>query len=243
MKRDPGGLVELPLASYCTTTRDPPLHASTRLALVTSVRLLQDGLTRLLRDQDPSLTVDAVCPDATLVSRLIALAPDVVLVDIATLRGRFASRLRDVVPASCIVVFAVDEAEDDLLACAEIGVAGFVPCDASVDELLAAVSCAQRGERYCSPRLAALIFERLTSIVRGMTFDRLSLTSRQLQIVRLIEEGLSNKEIARNLCIEVSTVKNHVHNLLGKLQVQHRWQAPGVALPDGRSRRPARSSA
>jgi two-component system, NarL family, nitrate/nitrite response regulator NarL len=140
--------------------------------------------------------------------------------------------VRDALPASRTVVFAVDEVEEDLLACAEVGVAGFVGRDASVEELLDAVASAQRGELHCPPRLASLMFHRLTALVGGGT-DRLSLTSRQIQIVRLIEAGLSNKEIARQLSIEVSTVKNHVHNVLGKLRVNHRWQAPAVALPTG----------
>ena len=214
-------------------TRDEQPRVAIRLALVTSVRLLQDGLAHLLRDRDRSLRVETIDPDASLESRLLSFSPDVVLVDIVTLRRGVAGRVRDAIPATRTVVFAVDEVEEDLLACAEVGVAGFVGRDASVEELLDAVASAQRGELHCPPRLASLMFRRLTAIVTGGAVDRLSLTSRQVQIVRLIEEGLSNKEIARQLSIEVSTVKNHVHNVLGKLRVAHRWQAPALALPAG----------
>ena len=221
--------VETTFAPFTSSARETAARPAVRIALVTAVRLLQEGLTRLLRDRDHSLGVEAVSPDASLVARLAALDPDVVLVDIATLRtlrGVFARA----VPASRLVVFAVDEAEDDLLACAEAGVAGFVGREASVEELLAAIASAQRGELHCSPRVAALMFRRLTALVRH-DGEQLALTSRQLQIVQLIGKGLSNKEIARHLSIEVSTVKNHVHNLLGKLQVQHRWQAPFRVTP------------
>lgn len=217
------------------SSREEHLRVATRLAVVTSVRLLQDGLAHLLRDRDPALRVSTIYPDDSLESQLLAFAPDVVLVDIVTLRRGIAGRVRDTIPASRTVVFAVDEVEEDLLACAEVGVAGFVGRDASVEELLDAVASAQRGELHCPPRLASLMFRRLTALVTGGSADRLSLTSRQIQIVRLIEAGLSNKEIARQLSIEVSTVKNHVHNVLGKLRVTHRWQAPGVALPAGMS--------
>ena len=212
------------------------MRVAIRLALVTSVRLLQDGLAHLLRDRDPSLRVETIYPDDSLEPRLLTFAPDVVIVDIVTLRRGVAGRVRDALPATRTVVFAVDEVEDDLLACAEVGVAGFVGRDASVEELLDAVASAQRGELHCPPRLASLMFRRLTAIVTGGG-DRLALTSRQLQIVRLIEAGLSNKEIARRLSIEVSTVKNHVHNVLGKLRITHRWQAPAVALPAGMTAR------
>ena len=220
---------------------DHQTGVGTRLALVTSLRLLEEGLARLLRERDATLRVDTLFPDDSLASRLVALAPDVVLVDIVTLRRGVAGRVREAVPGARVVVFAAEEVEEDLLACAEAGVAGFVAREAPVEELLDAVASARRGELHCSPRIAALMFGHLTAMVRGAAggagVDRLSLTSRQLQIVRLIEEGLSNKEIARQLSIEVSTVKNHVHNVLGKLQVQHRWQAPGVVLPTARAPR------
>jgi len=232
MNADRFQLVESPSTFRASPTRDAP-RVAIRLALVTSVRLLQDGLAHLLRDRDSSLRVETIYPDDSLESRLLAFAPDVILVDIVTLRRGVAGRVRDTLPASRTVVFAVDEVEEDLLACAEVGVAGVVGRDASVEELLDAVASAQRDELHCPPRLASLMFRRLTAMVTGGNVDRLSLTSRQTQIVRLIETGLSNKEIARQLSIEVSTVKNHVHNLLGKLRVAHRWQAPAVALPPG----------
>ena len=221
--------VETTFAPFTPAARGADSRTGTRIALVTGVRLLQEGLARLLRDRDPLLTVDAVMPDGAIAARLAPLAPDVVLVDIATLRA-LRGALQEAVPASRLVVFAVDEAEDDLLACAEAGVAGFVGREASVEELLAAIASAQRGELHCSPRVAALIFRRLTALVRH-DGEQLALTIRQRQIVQLIEQGLSNKEIARHLSIEVSTVKNHVHNVLGKLQVQHRWQAPFRVAP------------
>lgn len=232
MNADRSPFVESPPTLRAPPTRDEQPRVAIRLALVTLVRLLQDGLAHLLRDRDPSLHVETIHPDDSLESRLLAFAPDVVLVDIVTLRRGIAGRVRDALPAARTVVFAVDEVEEDLLACAEVGVAGFVGRDASVEELLDAVASAQRGELHCPPHLASLMFRRLTALVGGGT-DRLSLTSRQVEIVRLIEAGLSNKEIARKLSIEVSTVKNHVHNVLGKLRVNHRWQAPAVALPAG----------
>lgn len=228
--------VEIHSASRASSTREAHAADTIQLALVTPVRLLQEGLAHLLRERGHSLRVEAIYPDDALVPRLLAIAPDVILVDIVAVRQGVVRRVHEAMPASRVVVFAVEEVEADLLACAEVGVAGFVARDASVEELFAAIASAQRGELHCSPRIAALMFGRLTAMARGGITDRLSLTGRQLEIVRLIEEGLSNKEIARQLSIEVSTVKNHVHNVLGKLQVQHRWQAPGVALPVTRAR-------
>jgi DNA-binding NarL/FixJ family response regulator len=135
--------------------------------------------------------------------------------------------LRERRPGTPIVGFGVEEVEGEVLACAEAGLAGYVPCDASLDDLVMRIQSVFRGELMCPPRIAASLFRRLESASANAApaATALALTSREREVLTLIGGGLSNKEIAGRLNIEVSTVKNHVHNLLEKLQVTSRAQA------------------
>jgi DNA-binding NarL/FixJ family response regulator len=118
------------------------------------------------------------------------------------------------------------DSEESVLAFAEAGIAGYVPREGSVQDLVDAVERAVRGELQCSPQLAGAIIRRLAwRAAAGSDFPRGPLTARETEIVRLIDQGLSNKEIAVRLGIEVATVKNHVHNLLEKLRVRRRAEA------------------
>src|SRR6185436_13278348 len=123
-----------------------------------------------------------------------------------------------------IVAFAVEETERDVLLCAEAGAAGYVACDGTMDDLVNTIHSVARGELLCSPRIAATLFRALHAQGSRPDGDRLALTltAREREIAPLIDRGLSNKEIAAHLRIEVATVKNHVHNLLEKLQVASR---------------------
>ena len=200
------------------------------VAVVTGVRLFREGLARLLGERVICHAFDAVMPDEALVSRILALRPDVILVDVATIRsGGLVRKLSECAAAARIVAFAVAECEEDMAMCVQLGVAGLVGRDASTEELLFAIEGARRGELHCSPRLASLLFGRLSLLTRGAFPPESRLTARQQEIVRLLEEGLTNKQIASRLGLTESTVKNHVHALLERLNVRHRWQAMAAA--------------
>src|SRR5262245_28521015 len=130
-------------------------------------------------------------------------------------------------PLVKIVALAVREDEQDLVTCAAAGVAGYVTRGASVDDLIQALDGVARGELLCSPQTAATLWRRLAAFARGDGAGEHAnlLTPREREIGTLLEAGLSNKEIAVRLGIEVATVKNHVHNVLEKLQVHRRAQA------------------
>jgi DNA-binding NarL/FixJ family response regulator len=108
--------------------------------------------------------------------------------------------------------------------------AGYVSREGSLHDLVAAIDSAARGEMLCTPRVAATLLRRVSSLAAerppAQPFARL--TNRQLEIVRLIEQGLTNKEIARRLCIELPTVKNHLHNIFEKLDVHRRGELASV---------------
>ena len=197
----------------------------TTLLIVTAVRFYREGLADVL-SRRPGLAVAATASERDEARRLAAsLRPDVVLLD-AALPGA-----RELVAAQPrTVVLAVEDDEDEVVGWAEAGAAGYVPRHASLDELAAAVEGAARGELHCSPRVAACIQRRLCELSlkvseRAAPVPAVQLTPREREIVELIGRGLSNKGIARHLGIGMATAKNHVHNILGKLQVEHREDA------------------
>lgn len=207
------------------------------VVVVTGVRLFREGLARLLGDRASCHALDAALPDDALAAELRAIRPDVVLVDVATVRSPGLMRMLAGCDAALrIVAFAVAESEEDVLACIEMGVAGLVGRDASLDDLLGAIEGARRGELRCPSRFASLLFGQLTTLNRTRQPAATRLTARQLEIVALLDQGLTNKQIAARLSLTESTVKNHVHGLLERLNVRHRWQAMAAA------RAPARSS-
>lgn len=129
-----------------------------------------------------------------------------------------------------VIAVGVPDKDEDILACIEtLGVVGYVSLDASLEDLIQNIRAVMRGETLCSARVASLAFERVSAFARQANPSRamrsvvMGLTRREAEIVRLIDDGLSNKEIATRLNIGVSTVKNHVHNILEKLQLRDRY--------------------
>jgi DNA-binding NarL/FixJ family response regulator len=137
-------------------------------------------------------------------------------------------------PATRVVVLGLPAGDQALLDCAEAGAAGYVSRDASLADLKAALQSAVLGELRCTPRDAAALLRRVALLAAqrsGPAPTGAALTQREVEIAGLIDGGLSNKEIARRLGIEVSTVKNHVHNILEKLQVHRRGEAVSQLRP------------
>jgi DNA-binding NarL/FixJ family response regulator len=136
-----------------------------------------------------------------------------------------------------LVGFGIAGGAEEVLACAEAGVTAFVDSNGTVHELVGAVESALRGELLCSPRITALLCDRLASLAGTRNEMTEPLTRREREIAALIAEGLSNKEIASDLRIGPATVKNHVHNILEKLKVRRRaavaalWREVAPAIP------------
>lgn len=205
------------------------LRATTVRALVASdIRLYREGLTDGLARSGRVEVVGTAADAGTAVAHARALAPDVVLVDLVM--AGWEDAVRAIVGGegdACVVVLGVREVEDEVIACAEAGVSGYVTREASLDELADIVESVARGESPCTPRISALLLRRVAETAsrsrEAAAADRL--TRREAEIVALIDEGLSNKQIAGRLSIELATVKNHVHSILEKLQVERRAEA------------------
>jgi DNA-binding NarL/FixJ family response regulator len=136
-------------------------------------------------------------------------------------------------PDARVIALNVPDDEAIVIACAEAGISGYVTEDSTLSDLVSAIECASRGELHCSPRVAATLVRRLASVSRGsLRVHVADLTAREREILELVAEGLSNKQIAARLHIGLATVKNHVHHILEKLQVQSRSAAAALLRGD-----------
>ena len=198
-----------------------------RLFVISDIRLYRDGLCEILGRRE-GIEVAGVAADvegAGVIIRRLRHTPDVALVDIAIPNGIEEVReLAEAIPALRILAITVPEHEGDVLACVESGAAGFVTRDASIEQLVDALEGIARGEALCSPRMTAALLRHVSELARERV-PAMPLTMREQEILRLIDDGLSNKQIGQHLCIELPTVKNHVHRIIEKLGVTNRTQA------------------
>jgi DNA-binding NarL/FixJ family response regulator len=214
-------------------------EGSVRVLVVSSVRLLQEAFVALLeRQRGVSVVGAANAPQA---ARLVEqVRPDVVLFD-ATREGDldFAKELGDPRSGAKVVAFGIAEPDAAVVTLAAAGISGYVRNDAAAEDVAGVLISAMRGELLCSPRAAATLCHQVALLSRTARTDgsAASLSKRELQIANLIDRGLSNKEIARSLGIQAATVKNHVHNILEKLQVHRRGEAAAClrTVPQERS--------
>lgn len=198
-----------------------------RVLVVAGIRLFREGLAQIL-DRREGLTVVGMARDsAEALARIRQLKPQIVLLDMADAESHAMAReFGNLTPQIRVVALGVTDVEGDVLACAEAGVAEYVPREGSVEDLIAAVKSAACGEVHCSPQQAGSLWRRLATLAANQQLaPAAELTRREREIVGLIDHDFSNKQIARQLGIEVATVKNHVHNLLDKLHVTTRAQA------------------
>ncbi|HWM01603.1 MAG TPA: response regulator transcription factor [Actinophytocola sp.] len=156
------------------------------------------------------------------------LEPNAVLVDLPMDEAhRLIISLRRVQPAIKIIALSVPETERAVVDWAYAGATACVTVDTALEELPALIEEVARGNVVGTPRVAGLLFRHLQVIGAGPNGDRAGpqLTERELRVLRLVAQGLSNKEIARALSIRLPTVKNHLQSIFGKLGVRRRTDA------------------
>jgi two-component system nitrate/nitrite response regulator NarL len=209
-----------------------------RVFIVSGISLYREGLSALLSGRDGIRVVGAAADGAEALRTLhrAKRPPDLVLLDMsATDSLATARRLGDELADSRVFAMTVPNRERDVVACAEAGVVGFVTADASLDQLVAALESVAHGELPGSPAVVAALFRRVADLAyeREQSEPLARLSSREREILALIAEGLTNKEIAERLYIELATVRNHVHSILGKLGVHTRTEAAALLQSSG----------
>jgi len=211
-----------------------------QVALLHRNRLFREGLAWVLAQQPHIAVVGSTATAAEMLREIEQLHPDVFVVGLA-LPGRAglgeARQIREACAGVRILMIGLPPLESDILACIEAGAAGYLLQEASLQDLFRSIRTVATGEALCSPKITGLLFSLIAEHAHER--ERLwagsvaHLTPRELEIIALIEEGLSNKEIAVRLRIEVPTVKNHVHNVLEKLQLDGRREVVRYAREHG----------
>lgn len=216
------------LSGQLESGRDP--LGGARILVVDDYALFRDHLAELLATRTAVLQV---AWDIWSLSAALRQGPlDLVLLNMATRDSE--SLLRVILQSSpSFKVIALGLSEDEetrIVACAESGVAGYHLRTESLEDLIHVIERVADGESACSPRIASILMRRLSALAgeRKPETKELVLTAREAQILRMVEMGLSNRDIAGQLCIAVHTVKNHVHSLLTKLGVSTRGEAAAL---------------
>ncbi len=220
---------------------------SANVLIVTEVRLYREGLERLFSDEPRINVVGNASSRVETVAAVSTLNPDIILIDMAMRESLIVvEQMANAVPCMKIVALGITEVDSEVIACAEAGISGYVTRQGSLRELVECVEASARGEFRCSQKMSAALLGRVKALASSPLNrePQSCLTRREAQILEFIDQGLSNKEIARGLKIEVSTVKNHIHNILEKLNVRSRGEASawmrrqyGSSPPTGPGRR------
>lgn len=199
-----------------------------RLLIASGIRFYVEGLSGLLPERGSVELVGSAFDWASALDELTRLRPDVLLVDASLPPHPDRLRvIRETAPSTKIVVMALPSAAEVVLDWVEAGADGYVPRDGSLTDLAEAIEAAARDEVCCSPKVAAELFRRLSSMAERLDEREAApdaLTSREREVAELIASGLSNKGISRQLGIAMSTTKNHVHSILSKLEMERRSQ-------------------
>ena len=206
-----------------------------RVLVVSDVRIVQEGLSAVLGARDEIDVVSTVEPRHAGI-QCARLQPQVVLFDAA--RRESVEYVRDVVtsaPECKVVAFGVHETDEEILPLAAAGTAGYVRAGVSSDDVVSVLERLMHDELPCSARAAASLYREVATLSRrggarteqsaAAAASTPSVSRRELEVARLIDRGLTHKQIARALGIEPATVKNHVHNLCEKLRVHRRGAA------------------
>jgi DNA-binding NarL/FixJ family response regulator len=205
-----------------------------RVLVVDDHKVVRQGL-RLLLDQEDDIEVVAECADGAAALRAVhALSPAVVLLDLFMAGQDGLSVLGQIKrdrPGTAVLMLTSSEADEHLLAAIRAGALAYLPKSAGVDQVVASVRAAARGESLLDPRIAARLVREVRETGAPRPVDQLS--PRELDVLRVLARGRSNRYIAKTLSISEDTVKAHVSSILSKLGLADRTQAAIFGLQQG----------
>jgi DNA-binding NarL/FixJ family response regulator len=236
----PSTLLALRLSEVTESAQQesPPELDAVRVLLVDDHDLFRTGLRTLLEEQGVQIVGEAA-NGTDAVRAVRELTPDVVVMDLNMpgMSGSDATRqIAAVAPLTRVLVLTISDQDADVLDAILSGACGYLLKDASIDELLRGIRAAAVGESLISPHIAAKVLQRVratTTAPGAATTIRSELSERELDVLKLIANGKDNADIAGELHISPKTVKNHISNILMKLQIENRIQAAVYAVRSG----------
>jgi two-component system, NarL family, nitrate/nitrite response regulator NarL len=194
--------------------------------IVSDIRLYRQGLAEMLARDGRLGAVSTASSIPAAKDALKAGRTYVVLLDMGMPESLDAVRtIATSGHLAKVVALGISETRHDVVGCAEAGARGYVCRESSLEELIEAVRSAADGELRCPPGIAAALMDSVAKLAARMIDPKAQLTSRELEIAELLDQGLANREIAGRLHIAVATVKVHVHNILDKLGTRRRAEA------------------
>ena len=208
-----------------------------RVMLVDDHDLFRTGLRNLLEEQGVHIVGEA-SEGATALNLVRELAPDVVVMDLNMpgMNGIEATQeIARLAPLTRVVVLTISDQDADVMDAILAGACGYLLKDSTIEDLMQGIRAASVGEALISPHIAAKVLQRIRA--SGMQSDSAvpapELSDRENEVLRLIANGKDNAQIAQDLHISPKTVKNHISNILMKLQIENRIQAAVYAVRRG----------
>lgn len=210
-----------------------------RLMFVDDDQLFRGCLASVITQK--GFTVFELMPELRdVLNKIRAYQPDIVLINI-NLPDNSAIELTKQISLELtqtrVIIIGLKETESIILQCVEAGARGYISKEASINDLITVIHLVYNGETYCSPRIAYSLFSRVAELAckrhDGQVIEFAKLTLREKEILRLIADGLSNKQIAQRLYLSLYTVENHVHSILEKMQAHSRLEAIHYANCNG----------
>jgi DNA-binding NarL/FixJ family response regulator len=208
-----------------------------RVLVVDDQELFRRGLTMLLSSEEGIEVVGEAGDGIEGTTLAESVAPDVVLLDVRMPRRsgiEACLAIKASVPSAKIIMLTVSDEEADLYEAVKSGASGYLLKDSSIEEVAQAVRVVSEGQSLISPSMAVKLIDEFKQMSRPekSQVPGMRLTERELEVLRLVATGMNNREIAKQLVISENTVKNHVRNILEKLQLHSRMEAVMYAVKE-----------
>jgi two-component system NarL family response regulator len=208
-----------------------------RVVIADDQALFRRGLNAVLDGEEHIVVVGEAEDGEAAVAKTEELAPDVVILDVRMPRVNgieAARRIRDSRPSTRILMLTVSDEEDDLYEAIKAGANGYLLKEISVEEVAGAIHAVMQGQSLISPSMASKLLSEFNALARQAAdkeqLPAPALTARELEVLKLVARGMSNREVAEKLFISDNTVKNHVRNILEKLHLHSRMEAVMYAV-------------
>jgi DNA-binding NarL/FixJ family response regulator len=211
-----------------------------RVLIADDHALFRRGLEMVLEEEDGIELVGQASDGTEAVQIAVEAVPDVVLMDIRmpkTTGIEAARAMKEVAPTAKIVMLTISDEEEDLFEAIRAGASGYLLKDIPLDEVAAAVRSVHGGQSLINPSMAGKLLTEFATLARRDAEEEPSkhapapkLTEREMEVLRLVARGMNNRDIAKELFISENTVKNHVRNILEKLQIHSRMEAVMIAV-------------